>query len=112
VIFLSVGTASYFLPSIIGAKRKVVNIGSVFAVNALLGWTLIGWVVALAMAVRTNPPHANPSWMRTHPALQRPPLQHPQTTAGWFPDPSDKQQLRWWDGLRWTDHTSANNSVY
>ena len=27
----------------------------VVAINALLGWTLVGWVVALAMAVRSVP---------------------------------------------------------
>ena len=45
----------YFLPTIIGSQRKVVNMGSVFVINLLLGWTVIGWVVALAMAARTNP---------------------------------------------------------
>ncbi len=24
---------------------------------------------------------------------------------GWYPDPSDDSQLRWWDGARWTEHT-------
>ncbi len=48
----------YMLPTIIGASRKVVNIGSIAAINLLLGRTLIGWVVALAMALRTNPPQA------------------------------------------------------
>lgn len=58
VVPLVVLLALYFLPSIIGASRKVVNIGSVVAINLLLGWTLIGWAVAMAMALRTNPPHA------------------------------------------------------
>lgn len=46
----------YFLPSIIGYMRKVPNIGSVFVINFFLGWSLIGWVVALAMAARSVPP--------------------------------------------------------
>jgi hypothetical protein len=29
--------------------------------------------------------------------------------AGWHPDPDDPQLLRWWDGSRWTDHTSIAN---
>jgi Zn-dependent protease with chaperone function len=45
----------YFLPALIAAGRKVPSAGSVFVVNLFLGWTLIGWVVALAMAVRTVP---------------------------------------------------------
>jgi hypothetical protein len=45
----------YFTPSIVGAVRKVPNTGSVVVLNVFLGWTLIGWVVALAMATRTVP---------------------------------------------------------
>lgn len=57
----------YFVPTIVGASRKVVNIGSVLAVNLLLGWTLIGWAVALAMALRTNPPHAYDEYWERRP---------------------------------------------
>jgi hypothetical protein len=45
----------YFVPVIVGAIRSVPNIGSVFVVNFFLGWTFIGWVVALAMASRSQP---------------------------------------------------------
>jgi hypothetical protein len=45
----------YFIPSIIGAVRKVPNIGSVVVINLFLGWTLVGWVVALAMSARSVP---------------------------------------------------------
>lgn len=44
----------YFLPTIIAFSRKVINRGSVAVINVFLGWTLIGWVVALAMASRTQ----------------------------------------------------------
>ena len=27
--------------------------------------------------------------------------------AGWFSDPASIMQLRWWDGVAWTDHTMA-----
>ena len=42
----------YFLPSIVAWNRQVRNFGSVLAINLFLGWTLVGWVVALAMAMR------------------------------------------------------------
>ncbi|WP_294178492.1 DUF2510 domain-containing protein [uncultured Schumannella sp.] len=29
------------------------------------------------------------------------------TEAGWYPDPTDAQSLRWWDGMGWTTHISA-----
>lgn len=44
----------YFLPTIVAFSRKVINRGSVAVINVFLGWTLVGWVVALAMACRTR----------------------------------------------------------
>lgn len=43
-----IGSLIYFLPSIVAANRK--NNGGVLVINLFLGWTLIGWVVALAWA--------------------------------------------------------------
>lgn len=88
--------ALYLLPTIIAVGRKVVNVGSVAAINVFLGWTLIGWVVALAMALRTNPPHAyhkpenSASHSATGPTEPPPPSDHP----GWYSDP-------WGVGVRW-----------
>ena len=45
----------YFIPSVVAASRQVPNLGSVVVVNFFLGWTFIGWVVALAMAMRSRP---------------------------------------------------------
>jgi Superinfection immunity protein len=55
MIVVAVVLGVYFLPSIIANHRKVPNQGSVFVINLFLGWSLIGWVVALAMAARTAP---------------------------------------------------------
>lgn len=44
----------YFAPTLVALDRNVVNKWSVLVINVFLGWTLIGWVVALAMAVRTK----------------------------------------------------------
>lgn len=38
----------YFLPTIVGRKKK--NAGAIFVLNLFLGWTLIGWVIALTWA--------------------------------------------------------------
>jgi len=43
----------YLLPTGIGMLRRVRNIGSIAVVNVLLGWTIVGLVVSLAMALRT-----------------------------------------------------------
>ena len=47
---VAVFTAGYMLPWAISATRSMPNHGGVFLVNLLLGWTIIGWVVALVMA--------------------------------------------------------------
>jgi len=41
----------YFLPSIIADLRNKKNSGVIFAINLFLGWSLIGWVVPLILAV-------------------------------------------------------------
>lgn len=58
LVLLVAGAALYFLPTIIAAKRKVSNVGSVLVINLFLGWSLIGWVVALALAARSVEPPA------------------------------------------------------
>lgn len=45
--------AAYFLPTLVAVMRSVPNAGSVVVINLFLGWTLIGWVVSLAMAARS-----------------------------------------------------------
>ena len=41
----------YFLPTLIAKSRKKANTGAVFALNFFLGWSLVGWVVALVWAL-------------------------------------------------------------
>ncbi len=54
----------YFAPALEAYRRKVVDRGSVLAINLFLGWTIIGWVVALAMAERTATTKAPPPTIR------------------------------------------------
>jgi Superinfection immunity protein len=44
------GLMLYFLPSLIAGAREHQSGGAIFVVNLFLGWTLIGWIVALAIA--------------------------------------------------------------
>ena len=55
LVALAILLILYFLPTIIAHERGVTSLGSIFVINLFLGWTLIGWVVALAMGVRTVP---------------------------------------------------------
>lgn len=38
----------YFIPTINAASNKHKNGTPIFIINLLLGWTFVGWVVALA----------------------------------------------------------------
>lgn len=50
IFWLAVLAAIYFLPAIVAALVKNPQAGAIFILNMLLGWTGIGWVVALVWA--------------------------------------------------------------
>lgn len=41
----------YFIPTIAAIKNNHRNIGGIFVLNLFLGWTLLGWVIALVIAI-------------------------------------------------------------
>ncbi len=47
--------AIHFLPTIVAALRNSRNVVGIFLVNLFLGWTVIGWVVALIWAITSQP---------------------------------------------------------
>jgi hypothetical protein len=44
----------YFLPTIQALTAKKKNAASIAVINLFLGWTFIGWVVAMAWAVKKD----------------------------------------------------------
>jgi hypothetical protein len=56
VVYAILIIAAYFVPTIVAWVRHVHNAGSVTVINVFLGWSLVGWVVALAMACRSQVP--------------------------------------------------------
>jgi Superinfection immunity protein len=42
---------AYEVPSIVAYSRQMPNRAQVYVINVLTGWTVIGWIVALVMAV-------------------------------------------------------------
>ena len=49
LIILAIGV--YLIPTSIAMSRKTSTMGAAIVVNIFLGWTFIGWVVALAIAM-------------------------------------------------------------
>jgi hypothetical protein len=45
----------YFLPAIVAALRHTHNATGILLLNIFFGWTVIGWFVALLMAIGSAP---------------------------------------------------------
>jgi hypothetical protein len=50
------GFVLYFLPAIIAFARGKSDAGAILVLNFLLGWTAIGWVIALVWALKQDVP--------------------------------------------------------
>lgn len=57
IVLIVLAIVAYWVPTIIAVLRykQIPNPVGVIVVNIFLGWTFIGWVVALVMAVRSKP---------------------------------------------------------
>ena len=51
LLILIIGPILYFLPTIGAKLENHKNLGAIFILNLFLGWTFIGWVVALVWAM-------------------------------------------------------------
>jgi hypothetical protein len=102
---VAVFTFAYMLPWAIAATRGRSNQAAIGVLNLFLGWSFIGWVVALVMACQ---PHALRMvapvnvMVATHYAGQ--PAAPPP--AGWYPAPTGFGQ-EYWDGRAWTGHRAS-----
>jgi hypothetical protein len=51
-VLLTLLSLFYFLPFAIAFNKKRANSGAIFALNLFLGWSLVGWVIALVWAMK------------------------------------------------------------
>lgn len=49
-VLLSVISIGYFVPTTVAIIKNKTNTSAILILNLFLGWTLIGWVVALVWA--------------------------------------------------------------
>ena len=54
--FFGLGTLMYFLPSIIALAKSKRDLLAIFLLNLFLGWSVIGWFVALIWAAKNDVP--------------------------------------------------------
>ena len=50
IFWMLIFLAIHFLPSFVAGARNHISTLAIFMLNLLLGWTVIGWVVALIWA--------------------------------------------------------------
>jgi T4 superinfection immunity protein len=78
---MAVLTGFYLLPWAIAATRNRRNVAAVAMVDLFLGWTVVGWVVALVMACGSDQPAV------TVHTSYAPPMLPPQPQWGQAPPP-------------------------
>jgi hypothetical protein len=78
----------YLLPALLACARHVPDIGLIAVINILFGWTVAGWVIALALALRSGA-QPNP----TVQLVQYLPPPPPPPAANWAGGPA--QPGRW-----------------
>lgn len=71
--FMLVSLLLYFLPAVLARNKS--NFTAILLVNLFLGWTFIGWIVALIWAVSSEP-------QRQAAAPAQPSAPPPQPAAG------------------------------
>jgi hypothetical protein len=55
LVLVGGGFALYMLPAIVGFARKHHQLAPIVVVNLFLGWTFLGWVLALVWSVSSTP---------------------------------------------------------
>lgn len=109
--FSAVITFAYMLPWAIAVTRGRSNMAAIGVLNLLLGWSLIGWIVALVMACQSHSPLMGAMPVNVVVAQQFPnahfaggvPSLQTQPPAGWYSSP-DGYGRQYWDGQSWTGH--------
>jgi hypothetical protein len=54
--FFGFSFVMYFLPTILAIIRNKRDVAAILLLNLFLGWSVIGWVVALIWAAKTDVP--------------------------------------------------------
>lgn len=80
IVIFALIVGCYVSPTVVAGIRHVPDFGSVLVINLLLGWTFIGWVAALAMALRST--RRPPVQVVTHQAVYGPPPAGPGDVNG------------------------------
>lgn len=103
-------TLGYMLPWAAAATRGRSNQAAIGLLNFFLGWSLVGWIVALVLACQAHTLVGPAVTVLVSQQLPNAQLGQPGPTAGppagWYPSPSGFGH-EYWDGARWTGHLAG-----
>lgn len=54
VLIFAISIALYFLPVIVAQSRRHKNLDAIVVLDVILGWTILGWVIALVWSFTSN----------------------------------------------------------
>lgn len=106
---LAVLSLGYLLPWAVAATRGRSNQAAIGVLNLFLGWSVIGWIVALVMACQAHQTGGGATTVIVAQQFPNARFQGPPSTpqglpaAGWYPSTSGPGQ-QYWDGWAWTEH--------
>lgn len=103
----------YFLPTVVAAKRGHQSGASIFVVNLFFGWTLLGWVAALAwaLAATTDRGDVDPAVVRY--VERQAPARPPEPVAAGDPLAGGRPYRSWVAGLKFADGaTGVSRAAY
>lgn len=92
------------------ASAPVAAVAAPAAVSEPAGWG--AQAAQPAMAPVEQPAPATPVVTPQQPAPSNATVAITHTPAGWYPDPSGRFEMRYWDGLAWTEHVSRQGQQY
>jgi hypothetical protein len=81
-MIIAVVVAAYLLPTLVAWLRHAPDLAAVTVVNLALGWTVLGWWAALALALRKREPPVIQVFSQANASASTPP-----GTGWWTPRP-------------------------
>lgn len=67
---LIIAAVLYFVPAAIAAVRRHHNANAIFLLDLFLGWTFVGWVIALVWSVTAVQPRPGAASLYARPSAQ------------------------------------------
>ena len=68
ILFWIASIALYFLPTVVALWRHHPQIGPIIVIDFLFGWSIVGWIVAMAWSVsHINRPPRPPNYSEQQP---------------------------------------------